>query len=231
MKQRKQALSVRAHTIGQTPRPDLTDHLTARLTPVQVEVRGALDGLEAPQIPACPEGGYPLETRLRDGRRIVVDGAWLAPRIQESISADDGPAVVHVILCAGFFPGLRSVGRVIQPFEVAAGHLERAGIESIQAVVPFAAQARPALDKWEAAGFSCRVAPVDHEPGVESGARSLAVRMAGTAAQVIVFDYVGLPPAVFREVAAVAKVPVFDVGRLGLDALVQEVTSGGGIQR
>ena len=227
MSRNTDAPTVRAHTIGQTPRPDLMRDLVARLDSVAVEIRGALDGLTAEEIPACPGDGYPLETRLRDGRRVVVDAAWLGPRIQASISDGDSPATVHFVLCAGFFARLRSMGRVIQPCEVAAEHLAQAGIGSIEVVVPFAAQACPALEKWGMAGFSCQahvLADATTRP------THLATHLANTTAQAIVFDYVGLPDAIFREVAAVAKVPVFDVGRLGLDALVQELEKGGGTE-
>ena len=68
---------VGTYVIGQTPRPDLTGELTGRFSSVRFEILGALDGLERADIPPCPARGYPLETKLRDGSRVVVDAAFV----------------------------------------------------------------------------------------------------------------------------------------------------------
>ena len=64
---------LRAYTIGQTPRPDLTGELERRLPGTPISVVGALDGVPRNRIERCESGDHPLETRLRDGTRIVVD--------------------------------------------------------------------------------------------------------------------------------------------------------------
>ncbi len=214
------------HTIGQTPRPDLMRPLTDRFGSVRFEIRGALDGLAEDEVPACGPDGYPLETRLRGGARVVVDAAFLEPRLQDSISISDDRVSVHLVLCAGWFPGLRARRTLIQPFEIAAAVLTGRGIGSLEVVVPFCAQAHPAARKWEGAGFSCRT----HVSGEKSGHGSLAEwltdRLAETTSDALLFDYVGFPATILQRVADRIDIPVFDVGRLGMDALEQTLVEG-----
>jgi len=217
------------YTIGQTPRPDLTENLNESLAKhlgsARFEVRGALDGLEDSEIPACGVDGYPLETRLRNGSRIVVDAAFLEPRLQHAI--DDVDAIeegndrvlAHLILCAGPFPHLTARRTLIQPFGVAVTELAEHGLRSLEVVVPFADQAAPATRKWEAAGFSCRAHELDKKPENLHAARWLADRLTGTSADALVFDYVGSRAPFLEEVGAEMGLPVIDLGRLALDAL------------
>ncbi|MDH3735135.1 MAG: AroM family protein [Gemmatimonadota bacterium] len=220
--------TIGVYTIGQTPRPDLTQDLAGRLEPWRFEIHGVLDGLTQDLIPECPADGYPLETRLRNGTRVVVDAAFLEPRLQEAISVRDGRTSMHLVLCAGDFPGLRALGPLIQPFRAAVAELTDRGVGSLDVVVPFVAQARPALRKWEASGFSCRAHVLPRMPDDPSLASWLADRVAGTTSEALVFDYVGFPATILRTVADQIDLPVFDVGRLGLDALERELEKGKG---
>ena len=78
---------LRAYVIGQTPRPDLTDDLTRRFPGTPVDVVGALDGLTYDEIEMCDACAYPLETRLRDGTRVVIDAGYVEARIQAALDA------------------------------------------------------------------------------------------------------------------------------------------------
>ena len=224
------------YTIGQTPRPDLTEDLTRRFPSTRFEVVGALDGLSADEVPVGADVAasneltaaaghtaeatpYPLETRLRDGTRIVVDVAFLEPLLQEAISAHDAHAAAHLVLCAGPFPNLTGAGLLLRPFDLAVADFARQEFVTLDAVVPFAAQAGPAAQKWEQAGFSCRTLSLDGKPGDVSVARWLAPQV--TDADALVFDYVGFPSRILDEVAAELSVPVFDLGHLALDTLEQ----------
>jgi len=228
--------TVAVYTIGQTPRPDLTEELARRFPSTRFHVMGALDGLTAEELAAAahePAGRelakadaptarttpYPLETRLRNGTRIVVDAAFLEPLLQESISARDVHVTAHLVLCAGPFPNLTGEAPLLRPFELAAANFARQEFETLHGVVPFAAQARPAARKWERAGFSCRTLALDAKPDDVSVARWLAPRVAD--ADALVFDYVGFASRILDEVAAEVSVPVFDLGHLALDALEQ----------
>ena len=168
-----------AHVIGQTPRPDLTVDLRRRLPEVRLRIVGALDRVRSPDVAPAIDGDYPLETRLRDGTRVVIEAGYVAPLLQDSIDRHDPDADVHVLLCAGPFEDLStpvdSSGRstpLIRPFAVATEHLAARGHRRLDIVVPFRDQAAPARGKWTGAGFSCRVHVLSDRP---AGTAPLAV--------------------------------------------------------
>ncbi len=216
---------VATYIIGQTPRPDLTDPLEGRFPDVHFAVEGALDGLDRGEILECPPRGYPLETRLQDGTRVVVDAAAMEPRLQEAIDRTDPGASVHLLLCAGAFPNLTVPALpavptpLIRPFDVAVTELKRRGFHNLDVLVPFADQASPAMDKWGAKGFACRAHVFAEKPRHRSLTEWLAGLVRGTRAQALVLDYVGFPAEILGEVAAAVHVPVFDLGHLAMDAL------------
>jgi len=211
--------AVGVYTIGQAPRPDLEEILAARLPAANFEIRGALDGLRPEQIPGCGREGYPLETRLCGGSPVVVDAAFVAPRLQRLIAEQDERVRAHLVLCAGSFPLLTAVRPLIQPFDVAVAELRRLGFQALEVVVPFAAQARPAAGKWHAAGFSCRTHPLGDKPNEQPVATWLADRVSTTAADAAVFDYVGYPAAILEQVGDAIEIPVLDLGHLAIEAL------------
>ena len=222
---------VRAWTIGQTPRPDLTADLEQRLPGTVIEVRGALDGLPAGRIPACGSCDYPLETRLRDGTRVVIDAAFVEDRLQRALEASRGDVLAYLLLCAGPFPALTPPvgpgGRaipLIRPFETAVRVLGERGYERLAVLVPFEAQAGPAERKWRAAGFApTRVRAWTEKPRTASLPGWIASWAPGTGADALVFDYVGHPPGSLDAVAAASGLPVIDPGHLALDALEESL--------
>jgi hypothetical protein len=209
---------VAVYTIGQTPRPDLTIDLENRFGRVPFEIVGALDDHSVDTLSCEPEG-YPLETRLRDGTRVVVDTAFVEPLLQRAITGMDERASVHLVSCAGLFTNLTALKTIIQPFEVAVAELAARGVESMEMVVPFAEQRGPALGKWQAAGFSCRAHVLGDGPAGLSVAKWLCDRIPDTGADAVVFDYVGFPATILDELATEIDIPVFDLGHLALDAL------------
>jgi AroM protein len=212
---------VGVYTIGQMPRPDLTDDLGRRFSTATFEIRGALDALVGAEVVRPEPDGYPLETRLRDGTRVVADASFLEPLLQTEMSALDDRVVAHLVLCAGPFPGLTASRPVIVPFDVAVIDFGKADLHSLEVVLPFRAQESPAVRKWEAAGLECWPHVVAEAPAGMSLAEWLSRRTAGTGADAVVFDYVGFPPATLDEVRAEIGLPVFDLGELALDALEQ----------
>ena len=214
---------VRAYVIGQTPRPDLTDDLHERFPSVSFELIGALDGLAPEAIETCIDCAYPLETRLQDGRRVVVDASYVAERMQRSFDASPDGVFAHLILCAGPFPelglSLPPTAPVVRPFETALETFRRRGLHDLEIVVPFEDQASPALEKWSAAGFSARSHVLTDRPTSEPLAPWLAGRAGNGGADAMVFDYVGFSSDALREIAARIAIPVFDLGHLALDAL------------
>jgi hypothetical protein len=215
-----------AHVIGQSPRPDLSTDLERRLPSARVRVVGALDGIRPDQIAPCAPGGYPLETRLRDGSRVVLDADFVAPLLQQAIDAHEEDAAVHLVLCAGPFPDLAAPttpsGRrtpLIQPFDTTVVELVERGFRRLDVMVPFASQAAPAVGKWVEAGFTCRAHVLADQPS-EMALPAWVSRLVGEGdAEALVFDYVGFPSDTLGRIAAQIEVPVLDVGRLALDVL------------
>ena len=76
---------VALHSIGQTPRPDLTPFIVAALGIPDIIITGALDPLTAKDVAPVAKGDFPLETRLSDGTRVEVSASFLQPLIQAQI--------------------------------------------------------------------------------------------------------------------------------------------------
>jgi protein AroM len=110
-------------TIGQTPRTDLVPEIVRGLGGrVEVDERGALDGVEPHELPGLAPGpqDHALVTRFRDGGQAVIGKKWVTGRLQEILDGiacrertretyRDG-ASATVLLCTGDFPGLTTSG-------------------------------------------------------------------------------------------------------------------------
>jgi len=204
---------IAAVTIGQTPRPDLLEPLLARAgTDVEVIEIGALDGLTPEQLPHRERGPSPLTTRLRDGARVTLDEADLAPLVQHAIDrADDAGAEVTLLLCAGGFLGATARGTLVRPFDAAVATLRRLGARRVTVIVPFEGQAEPSRRKWAAAG-------VDAAPLVGDPATMDVHWIADCHA--IVLDYVGHPGKAVDDLRARTEIPIIDLGEIGAEAAV-----------
>ena len=100
-------------TIGQSPRPDITPGLLARIDGrIDVTEIGALDGLSEAEIAAmAPDPGEEtLVTRLRDGREVITGKRKTQARLQTLFDRIDaeGRFGAIVLLCTGYFPSLHS---------------------------------------------------------------------------------------------------------------------------
>ncbi|MEV0578005.1 AroM family protein [Streptomyces sp. NPDC050392] len=142
-------------TIGQAPRPDLSEAIEAHL-PVNARVRhaGVLDGLtrqEAELRFGATAGRATLLSRLADGSSVTLDaeavGAGLQTRVDQM---EDAGADIVVLLCTGAFPGLRTRrARLVEPDVLVTGYVgtvlrgSRVGF-----VVPLPEQVTEAREKW-----------------------------------------------------------------------------------
>ncbi|MFJ8885295.1 AroM family protein [Streptomyces sp. NPDC102402] len=144
-------------TIGQAPRPDLSEPMEAHLpTTARVRHAGFLDGLTRREIElryGATEGRATLLTRLADGSSVTLDAEAVGAGMQTRVTRveDDGADVV-VLLCTGEFPGLRTRrARLVEPDVLVTGYVgtvlrgSRVGI-----VVPLPEQVTEAREKWQA---------------------------------------------------------------------------------
>lgn len=195
------SIRIAAVTIGAAPRPDLTASLRAALPGVEVIELGALDGFGPGASPPAPgQGGYPLRTRASDGRIVIADEAWLAPRVQAAVDrGESAGADLTILLCAGGFASVKAGGPLIRPFDVAVGRLDARGARRIGVLVPFEGQVAPSRAKWTDAGFD-----VDVVVGAPAEAgRFLAFEPVPDA---IVLDYVGHSPVDLQAALAAVRV-------------------------
>ena len=198
-------------TIGQSPRPDLVQTLPVLSPFAQVEA-GALDGLAAAAIPLAA-GAFPLTTRLADGGTVVVDEAFLLPRMQAAVHRlEDAGVAAILLMCAGTFGPVTSRVPLVKPFELTVATLRTWGWTRPLVVCPFAAQEAPMRARWTDAGFDAHVitARVDDVD---------AIRAAAAGCQCIVLDYFGHPPATVATLRAALSQPVVDIGAFAAAAL------------
>ena len=211
---------IAAVTIGQTPRPDLLEPLLAHARAEEVAEFGALDGLARDRMPVrggAGDGAYPLTTRLRDGARVTLDEAELAPLVQQAVRrAEDAGAQVILLLCAGGFLGVGARPTLVRPFDAAVARLRAVRARRLFVVVPFEEQAAPSRQKWTAAGF---------EPAMLLGDPATVVVPADGSADAIVLDYVGHPSRDVETLRARTAVPVIDLGEVGAAAAMEAVAS------
>ena len=207
--------------IGQTPRADLMALLDRLAHACEFKPRGALDALEAGDLPDAAGAAYPLVTRLRDGTPVTVDEAFLTPLLQETIDTlEQEGAVALVLLCAGPFAALTSTRPLIRPFQLAARMLRSAGHTRVGVVVPTNDQRVPSERKWKEADLTPVIWSMEEQPAVLSLERWLAARTAEHAGlSALVFDYVGYPRDAVHRVQAEVGLPVVDLGHLAVAAL------------
>lgn len=150
-------------TIGQAPRPDLSQGIEAHL-PATTRIRhaGVLDGLPRAETEArfgAVPGRATLLSRLADGSSVTLDAeavrAALQPRI-DRVEAEGADVVV--LLCTGEFPGLRTRrARLVEPDVLVTGYVATVlrGSE-VGIVVPLPEQVTEAREKWRAVAPAAR---------------------------------------------------------------------------
>ncbi|MEO8469528.1 MAG: AroM family protein [Chloroflexota bacterium] len=212
------SIRIAAVTIGAAPRPDLTDQLRRAMPRADVVEIGALDDLPPDIAPPDPGAdGYPLRTKGPGGRPILADEAWLAPRVQAAVGRGEADGVdLTILLCAGGFATVTSLGPLIRPFEATVDRLRTLGAHRLGVVVPIPGQVLPSRAKWLAAGFNVEVlAGSPAEVGQFLDSTPLP--------DAIVLDYVGHGPAevlAAAEATARARVPVIDLLVVAIEAAV-----------
>ncbi|MDA0874541.1 MAG: AroM family protein [Bacteroidetes bacterium] len=213
-------VSIALHTIGQTPRPDLTPFIAAAIGVPDIVVTGALDGLAAADVPAPAPGDFPLETRLSDGTRVEVGASFLAPLLQQRIDAMEERVELHLVLCAGPLPDLTAQGALVRPFEHACDVLLSRGVRRPLVIVPFDTQAAPARGKWVQSGFDPEVRSMEERPPDQpADVWLLDIGHAAVAdgADALILDYVGYRKQILDAVQRGLPVPVIDLGHLATD--------------
>lgn len=93
---------------------------------------------------------YPLVTRLRDGRSVVVGKEKLLPLLDGALRFLDRACDVILLLCSGPFPDMPSRVPLLYPSRLLEHFVRGLSPASGTVVVPHEGQVGPALRRWGA---------------------------------------------------------------------------------
>jgi len=209
-------------TIGQTPRTDLVPEIREWLgDAVDVEERGALDGLDVHEVArmAPRAGDHRLVTRLADGSEVVIRRDLAHARVQAIFDDLAGEEFLcTTLLCTGHFPPFRVRGLFLEAQSIVdesvaaiARHAHAIGL-----MVPLEEQIeefhfRPGPNQTLRASYA--------SPYTSGRLERAAEELADT--DVIVMHCMGYTEAMRRTVASVSKRPVLLARRLVAAAVAQ----------
>lgn len=205
--------------IGQGPRPDIADQLGAVMPGVELDIRGALDGLSLEEIQAVkPASGAEALIALlppeRRGTTPETAGMVVSKKLVEKQAggvlrrlADDG-AYLSIMFCAGDFPGLRAGVRTVIPSRIMSSVIDGLLPEGRLGVfMPLAEQREHFRSVWTRPGREVVAVPL--LPGAsESGLREAAREMAESAPDLVVMDCMGYTRRMKAQVEETLDVPV-----------------------
>jgi protein AroM len=201
-------------TIGQSPREDAIPELQRFAPRARFVEAGALDLLDDAAIAArAPSGDdFPLVTRLRDGRSVVVGEQAITPLVQDAIRRVEDEADLAMVLCTGEFAvscrkPLLFPGRILSA-TVTAIH----GGRPVTVLAPHESQVEPVGDRWRARGVDATVLAASPYHATDFAGIGRRARDAG--ALLIVMDCLGHSLAMKAAVASASGLPTILVRSL-----------------
>jgi protein AroM len=198
--------------VGQSPRPEIIAQMRPFLgDEVQIDLRGALDGLSRAEVAALApsSGDDTLFTRLPPGQENIklskraVEAR--AKTVFERIAADD--ATITMLCCTGEFPTLNSAS-VVLPSAILSGLVSgllprgRLGI-----FIPLPEQAETLRAKWRRPAlkvFAEPLTPGSDAPAIDAAAHRLAARVP----DLVVMDCMSYDQQIKDRVRQTVRVPV-----------------------
>jgi protein AroM len=207
---------VAAVTLGQSPRADILDEMRALVPTVRWIEHGALDDVDEHDLSRfAPQAGeFPLVTRVRTGRPIVVGDVTIRPLLQRAIDNAAKIADLVVLLCSSPV-SLESRGPLLCPDRLLSAAVAALASDNLIAVVtPRADQVRTQQERWQRAGL--RSVVLHASPFGKVNYAALGRRARASGASVIVLDCIayssdakaqleeasGLPTILARSVVA-----------------------------
>lgn len=201
-------------TIGQSPREDAVPELQRYAPHARFIEAGALDPLDDSAIAArAPRrADFPLVTRLRDGRSVVVGEHAITPLVQDAIRRVEDEADLAIVLCTGEFDvscrkPLLFPGRILAS-TVAAVHGDR----PVAILAPHDDQVALLADRWRGRGVEATV--LSASPYHATDFAAIGRRARDTGAALVVMDCLGYSLAMKSAVAAASGLPVILVRSL-----------------
>ncbi len=179
---------VAAVTLGQSPRADILDEMRALVPSVHWIEQGALDDVDEADLARLgPQTGeFPLVTRVRQGRPIVVGGVAIRPLLQRAIDRVGADADLVVVLCSTPV-SLQSRLPLLHPDRLLSAAVASLASSNLVAVVtPRADQVRTQRDRWRSFGFPSVV--LHASPFGDEDFESIGWRARRAGASLIVLD-------------------------------------------
>lgn len=194
-------------TIGQSPRDDVVPELARFVPGARFIEAGALDGLDDDAIARLAAGpdDFPLVTRLRDKRSVVIGEHAITPLVQAAIRKVEADADLVILLCSGEFAvdclkPLLFPGRVLAS-TVAAVH----GGRPLAILTPLETQIPAQIERWRERGTQASVLFASPYAPTDFATIGRQARDAGAA--LVVMDCLGYTLAMKRAVVSASGLP------------------------
>lgn len=202
---------VGALVVGQSPRHDVVAEIVAATGgAVDVDLRGALDGLTRAEVDALApvDDADTLFTRLPDGSGVKLSKQGVVhhgTRQLEDLAA--GGYDVTMVLCTGEFPAWDGRFRVVFPSRVLGAAVR--GLQPqgrLGVFTPLAEQVAKSTARWGAAGYDATV--VTLSPNADEAAAGEAGRtFAAAPPDLLVFDCMSYTSAIKHAACRRAGAP------------------------
>lgn len=205
------AFKIGAVTVGQSPRADVVPEMLGLLGNVELEQRGALDGMSGEEIAAiAPQPGeYVLVTRLCDGSSVRIAEKHILQRIQSHIDdlVNNGAEGI-LMLCTGEFPGFQCTKPILYPQRLLQHFVAGTVADrTVGILTPDISQVPQATRRWKENG----VKEVLVEPASPYGDPANVIKAAHTlkerGAQVIIMDCIGYTCVMKQEIVKQTGLP------------------------
>lgn len=205
------ARKIGAITVGQSPRSDVVPEMVGLLGAVELEQRGALDGLTTDEIAAIsPEpGDYVLVTRLRDGSSVRIAEKHILQRMQ--IHMDDllsKGAEGILLLCTGEFPSFQCSKPILYPQRLlqhfTAGTV---GDRNVGILTPDISQVLQARRRWQENGVKEVIVEPASPYGNPADVIKAAQKLKEQGAQAVVMDCIGYTCTMKQEIVKLTGLP------------------------
>ena len=194
-------------TIGQSPREDAVPELARYVPSARFLEAGALDDLDDRAIAAlAPTGGdFPLVTRLRDRRSVIVGEEAITPHVQTAIARVEADADLVIVLCTGEF-AVTSGKPLVFPGRVLASTVMAVhGGRSIAVLAPHDGQVALVGDRWRARGVQATVLAAS--PYADTDFEAVGRRARDAGATLVVMDCLGYSLAMKALVTRASGLP------------------------
>ena len=206
------ARRIGAITVGQSPRIDVVGELGELLQGIELQQRGALDGLTADEIQklAPVAGDYVLVTKLQDGTSVRIAEKYILERIKKHIEDLENEGVEGTLmLCTGEFPTFHSRRPLLYPQRLLQHFVASVADQAVVGIfTPDVSQVPQATRRWIANGCKQVFVEPASPYGDPEKVFEAALKLRDQGAEILVMDCIGYTWGMKRKVMADTGLPV-----------------------